>query len=108
VRKRPRLSLFGWTLARVHGDSMAPTLQHGDYVIARRSQVRAGAIMLVRHPRLGLLVKRISAVASDGGFRLAGDNPMSASGQTLGQLDTGVWCAAVRWRISPAGTSRPE
>jgi type IV secretory pathway protease TraF len=51
----------------VHGDSMFPTLEFGDWAIAVRAPVRVGAVVVVEHPRRpGFeLVKRVVAGPAD-------------------------------------------
>ena len=56
-------------LVRISGESMAPTLAPGDYVLCGKSRLREGAVYVVVHPRLGRLVKRLGpddALLSDG------------------------------------------
>jgi phage repressor protein C with HTH and peptisase S24 domain len=72
-----------WALARVTGPSMAPTVRHGDRLLARRltsrDGVRPGDVVLARfasRPDL-LVVKRVRR-AVDGGHWVEGDNPLVA------------------------------
>ena len=71
--------MWGLRTVLIHGPSMAPTLRHGDAVLARRGgrPVRPGDVVLARfrsRPDL-LVVKRI--VRRDGdGWWLEGDNPL--------------------------------
>jgi phage repressor protein C with HTH and peptisase S24 domain len=59
---------------------MAPTLRHGDAVLARRGgrPIRVGDVVLARfrsRPDL-LVVKRVMRRHEDGGWWLEGDNPV--------------------------------
>lgn len=67
------LVMFGATLARVSGNSMAPSLQGGDVVVMvrpaldslvwRRASYRVGDVVALRAPgRAGLALKRVVAV----------------------------------------------
>jgi len=106
-----------WIVVTVEGDSMAPTLQHGQQVIARRAggPVRPGDVVVFRlsaaqvhaqvSERLVHRVKRVAAVAGDpvpawmgrpdGGPRrvppgrivVAGDNARSQDSRHLGFVD---------------------
>lgn len=72
-----------WLLytAAVVGDSMAPTLRPGDFVVVWRSgRPRAGRIVAVRDPRLPqrLLVKRVRRRVI-GGWWVEGDNPAAST-----------------------------
>lgn len=80
---------------------MAPTLMPGDYLISWRSHQsrwRIGQIVLLRHPHLGTLVKRISSVDQQGLLSLEGDNPASSSSQTLGHVSPDAVIGRVIWR----------
>src|SRR5690348_12910846 len=63
----------------VQGPSMAPTLRHGDQLLAwtlRRPRPGAGSVVVVELPGgRGLGVKRVRMVNSDGSVWLEGDNP---------------------------------
>lgn len=100
--------MFGWEIVRVDGDSMSPALRHGDYLVGRRRRdgIDIGAIVLVRHRRLGRIVKRVKAIEPDGDLRVAGDNPASTSGDSIGSVAAEEITAVVRWRIAPSGVTR--
>ena len=57
--------------------SMEPALRPGDWLVARRTRrVRAGQIVLARHPgRPDLLILKRAARRVDGGWWLESDNP---------------------------------
>jgi nickel-type superoxide dismutase maturation protease len=57
--------------------SMEPALRPGDWLLARRTRrVRAGQIVLARHPgRPDLLIVKRAARRVDGGWWLESDNP---------------------------------
>lgn len=66
-----------WSLVRVRGVSMHPTLRDGDLLLAvrRRGRARVGRLALVRLPgERPLAVKRL-AMAQDGGWWVERDNP---------------------------------
>ena len=102
--------MLGWTLVRVSGGSMAPLLRDGDYVAARTfgptRRPSDGDIVLVDHPRLGLIVKRVCETATDGRYRLEGLAPESTDSVALGWMPRDCLIARARWRIGPAGVSR--
>jgi len=88
-------------LVEVVGDSMAPTLQPGDLVVAeqltyRRRAPRNGEIVLVADPREPTreLIKRVVGVDADG-VELHGENPpRSTDSRTFGRVPT----PSIRWR----------
>jgi nickel-type superoxide dismutase maturation protease len=70
-----------WTLARVTGPSMSPTVRHGDRLLVRRVRphdaVGPGDVVLARFPsRPELLVVKRVCRAVPGGHWVEGDNPM--------------------------------
>ena len=86
---------------------MAPTLAHGDYVLARRRSAEVGDVVLIRHPALGPIVKRITARERGGRYRVAGDNnTLSTAGDAIGALDAGAISGVVGWRVAPGGVRR--
>lgn len=73
---------------RIRGCSMQPLLHEGDYVLAvplgfRR--LKAGRLVVVRHPRYGVIIKRIDAIEDDGTIWLASDNAAGITAQELGR-----------------------
>ncbi len=99
----------------VSGDSMAPTLAAGDWVLARRvSTVRPGEIVVVERPdRPGLeIIKRVVAVEADGPgeamrARLAGDNPLaSTDSRDFGPVPVETVVGVVWLRYWPPGRVR--
>lgn len=69
-----------WWALEVSGPSMAPTLRHGDWLMARRrTRIRVGDIVVARRPdRPGvLIVKRVARISAEG-YWLVGDNPLAS------------------------------
>jgi nickel-type superoxide dismutase maturation protease len=70
-----------WTVARVTGPSMSPTVRSGDRLLVRRVRsagaVRPGDVVLARFPSRPelLVVKRVRG-AVPGGHWVEGDNPL--------------------------------
>lgn len=95
--------MFGWRIARVEGESMAPTLVDGDYVLARRTVAALGDVALIRHSSLGLIVKRICGIDEAYGYTVAGDNPRSTSSEAIGPVTIEAITGVVYLRISPDG-----
>ncbi len=81
---------------------MSPSYQDSDYVISRRNlwhRYQVGDVVVVRHPTLGTLIKRIAAVSCDYEFWLQGDNPQSTSSAAMGWLAPSCILGKVRWHI---------
>ncbi|WP_422368591.1 S24/S26 family peptidase [Pelagibius sp.] len=100
--------MLGWRIARVGGDSMAPGLKAGDYVIARKSRSMPvpGDVVLVRHSALGLIVKRVLRLDQTGCCILSGDNALSMSSDMIGSVAPAMIAGVVRWRVAPDGVFR--
>tara|TARA_Y100001936_G_scaffold198820_1_gene199999 strand:- start:34212 stop:34502 length:291 start_codon:yes stop_codon:yes gene_type:complete len=87
---------------------MVPTLQHGDYVIAKRNDeaVSMGTVVVIQHPNFGNIVKRVISQESENLFRVQGDNPDSTTSETIGPIDQQAINGEVRWRISRKGMAK--
>ncbi|MGB3457108.1 MAG: S24/S26 family peptidase [Litorimonas sp.] len=91
--------MFGFKLYRVRGNSMVPTLSHGDVLLLRRRGARRGDVVVVEHPRHGIIVKRIGP---DG--HLSGDGPDSSD--ALGPFDPATLVGVAVLAVTPAGLRR--
>jgi nickel-type superoxide dismutase maturation protease len=88
----------GWSLrGGIVGDSMAPLLRDGDWILVdpdayRRRPPRPGELVVVPDPREPerIVVKRVAAIDSRGLLDLAGDNPArSTDSRRFGPVDPG-------------------
>ena len=91
---------------RVDGDSMQPTLEHGDFVFADVAHYRThtptvGELVVVQHPfESRILIKRISQVDGQE-FSVSGDNPsQSSDSRSFGQLSVEALIGRVTSRIA--------
>src|ERR671924_1658260 len=97
----------------VAGESMAPTLRPGDWLLATRGgPIRRGSVVVLRHPGRALdLVKRVRAVPGDevGGrvlgpeeYLVVGDNEAgSTDGRSFGSIPREAIEGVVRFRYRP-------
>lgn len=80
--------LPGCGIVRVSGLSMAPVLEDGDFVLFRRfspgESPSPGAIVIVRHRRLGTIIKLLDQETRQGRFRLRGLSALSTDSHHLG------------------------
>ncbi|MEM1112794.1 MAG: S24/S26 family peptidase [Pseudomonadota bacterium] len=86
---------------RVAGHSMAPELNDKDYVLivrGPRSRYLVGQVVMVRHPELGTIIKRILEVKGRR-YRLAGDNPASMPSYKMGWIHHSQIAGRVLTRI---------
>ncbi len=93
-------------VVKVRGDSMAPTLAPGDYLFVTKARaIRSGFVVLVDHPKYGVIVKRVTAIA-ESSVSLAGDGPDSTSTEALGKIALANVQGRVRLAITPTGLKR--
>jgi len=60
---------------RVVGDSMAPALNDGDWLLFRRARCRVGSIVLIqRDSRDFMQIKRVTEIYPNGDIWVEGDN----------------------------------
>ena len=99
---------FRWRLLRIRGVSMAPTLADGDYALARRlradHRLAVGDVVETRHPRFGLIVKRVKALES-AHVLLEGNATTSITSEQMGPIARSDIEARLILRISPRGMS---
>jgi nickel-type superoxide dismutase maturation protease len=73
-------SVAGWSVTHCVGPSMAPTLKHGDGLLVRRARIRAGDVVVARHPAYeGLLIVKRAIRRSGDGWWLLSDNELVTS-----------------------------
>ena len=86
---------------------MVPTLLSGDYVLVknRRGSIENGAIVLIFHPYLGHIVKRVMSKDELGRYFIKGDSLESTTTLDLGPIQSCKINAIVHWRISKQGLS---
>lgn len=90
---------------RVSGDSLSPEYREGDYVLAfkvpfRSPRLRPGDVVVFRTAGLGVLIKRIASVSSDGReAAVRGTHPLSTDSGTLGPVRAEQVIGRVIWHI---------
>lgn len=90
-------------IVKVRGESMAPTLMPGDYLIVTKARaICSGFVVLVDHPKYGTIVKRVASV-SGASTSLEGDGPESTSTEAMGQVALKNIQGRVRLAITPQG-----
>lgn len=90
-------------IVKVRGESMAPTLAPGNYLILTKARTfRSGFVVLVDHPKYGRIIKRISSV-TDSFVRLEGDGVDSTSSDDMGDVSLSHIKGKALWAITPKG-----
>lgn len=90
---------------------MSPLLEHGDFLILRtlRTAPTSGRIVLVKHPRLGLLIKLLGEIVdgslSPPSYSLHGINPDSISSAAMGSIGEESILAQANWKVGRKGLS---
>ncbi len=75
-------------LLKISGDSMSPTLQDGDYILAVNTKprsLRPGFIYVIDHPDLGRIIKRLQKIDGDQCV-IVGDHSHSTPQSILGPV----------------------
>ena len=81
--------MFGFKIARVRGKAIEPNLPVGSIALFRRRKAKAiqrGDVVLVDHPDLGRIVKKVSAVGRKGNVHLQGMSGSSGDGEASGRV----------------------
>ncbi|MEP4556281.1 hypothetical protein R2R70_17325 [Cobetia sp. SIMBA_158] len=75
---------------RLHGHSLAPSLPQHSLIISMRWPSRwrltPGATVVVEHPSLGQLVKRLHRIDDNGRLWLRGEHPDGLSSEQMGPV----------------------
>ena len=103
-------ALLGFGIVRVSELSMVPALEDGDFVLFRRLSadhgLSPGVIVVVRHQRLGTMVKMLGEEAAPGQFRLHGLSALSTDSNHMGNTARQDVIGQAVLRIGPHGTTR--
>ncbi len=97
-----------WPLMRVavSGDSMAPTLADGDWLVCRRitgASVVAGDVVVAEQPnRPGFVLVKRATERKAGGWWLSGDNVLASDdSRVFGVVDDSLVIGRVLFRYAP-------
>lgn len=78
-------------IVKIVGDSMAPAIEANTYALVRPTwlkRLEVGDIIVVNHPSLGLIVKRLVCLDYISGHQISGDSSDSLSKEALGRVPT--------------------
>ncbi len=92
-------------LLKITGSSLLPDFREGDFVLAfkipfLKLRCRRGDVVVFKHPRYGLMIKKIEKV-SNSGTRLIvhGTHPFSIDSRNFGPIDARDTVGKVVWHI---------
>lgn len=86
-----------WTLRRVEGQSMAPTLRHGQIiVVGNPSSIQVGTVVVISHNNIDK-VKRVTQIKKDQIY-ITGDNiAQSTDSRSFGWIDRTAVVGTLVW-----------
>lgn len=75
-----------FSVLKIQGQSMYPSLSNGDFVVTVRYFYRLTVddIVVFQHPLYGRLIKRVQEINSTGMLRVSGENNRSVSSEQMG------------------------
>jgi nickel-type superoxide dismutase maturation protease len=101
-------------LLRVTGESLSPFFVQGDYVLVTKlpfalERLKAGDIVVFRHPAYGVMIKRLERLSEDGQeLYVLGAHPESTDSRSFGPVPRRWVTGKVIWRIaSPPPKGKP-
>jgi signal peptidase I len=92
-------------LLKVHGHSLYPSYRDGDYVLAASvpfpsGKIRAGDVIILHQPGLGLLIKQVHRILPDGrAFEVRGTQIESMDSRNFGPVPLDRVDGKVIWHI---------
>jgi phage repressor protein C with HTH and peptisase S24 domain len=88
---------------KIHGNSMSPTLNDGDFILALKlpqKMYHINDIIIVNHQLFDNIIKRIHSI-HDNTVQLKGDGQDSLSTLKMGEIPTRHILGKMIWHISP-------
>lgn len=80
-------------IIKIHGESMLPEYNDGDYVITSRlpllsGTVKVNSVMVFKSEKYGILIKKVAGINNDNNtYSFKGTNPLSLSTEEIGSID---------------------
>ena len=95
---------FAVLVLKIKGNSLAPRLRAGDYVLAsswvlRWRPCRPGDLVVFDHPEYGRLIKRVERVLPGGALDVRGDDLDSIDSRLFGPVPSAWLRGRVVWEI---------
>ncbi len=97
-------------LLKVKGDSLVPEFREGDFVVTIKIpllwfNLRAGDIVVFRHPEYGIMIKKVEQFTPDGEYLfVVGTHPNSVDSRRFGPVSRRDLIGKVIWHVRKPGT----
>jgi len=91
---------------KVTENSLSPEYREGDYVVITTipfflRRIRAGDVIVFRHPSYGIMIKRVERVLGAGDqFFVVGEHPYSVDSRQFGPVSKEALLGKVIWHIT--------
>jgi len=91
---------------KVTDSSLSPEYREGDYVVITTipfflRRIRAGDVIVFRHPSYGIMIKRVERVLGAGDqFFVVGEHPYSVDSRQFGPVSKEALLGKVIWHIT--------
>ena len=93
-------------LIKIVGESMSPTLEHGDYILSIKPRpLRAGFLYVVNHIDLGQIIKRLQRIENNH-YYFIGDGEKSTPPALIAPVKRERILARAVLRIGKTGINR--
>ncbi len=92
-------------MLKVTGESLSPFFLEGDFVVVSKipfvlRQIKAGDIVVFRHPVYGTMIKQVETISPDGEqLFVLGTHPESTDSRQFGPLQRRQLIGKVIWHI---------
>lgn len=83
--------MFGFKICKVQGQSMAPIVPDGSFVLVNhwlnRLPIKTGQQLLIKHPEFGDIIKTVAVIDHNGLIWSRGENAASVSVEQIGPVN---------------------
>jgi nickel-type superoxide dismutase maturation protease len=92
-------------IIKITGDSLLPTYRQGDFVLISKipfwlNSIKAGDVVVFRHPVFGLMIKRVKNVSTDqNSYFVIGTHPDSIDSRQFGAISRHDLLGKVIWHF---------
>lgn len=101
--------MLGFTIGRVHGNSMLPRIPPDSFIIASRwplwlkCSAQIGQMYYINHSRYGRIVKTLDIIDSQQRYWFRGESSESVSREAIGAIEQSAIIGRVIWVVKSSG-----